>query len=159
MSCIDFEITSIEHNPVTYAIDNELNEDEIIYMAESQEDVYQAVVWINKKAAVFYELSNEYGDTPCGEVSSELDYQVRRKFGRHHLPLDWRTVAMSDCYYDYNGKFQMMNAAAECMDADIREALHSELAPCSNQEFIEVYAERHATKYGEDFAPYFGGNF
>lgn len=152
----DFDIVSIDHNPINYAIDNELIEDAIVYVAISGEDFYQAVVWIDRTGAIFYELDNRHGEEPCGEISSELDYQVRRKFGRNHLPLVWHTETMSDRYYDYNGNFQLMNVAAEYMDSDIREELHSELAPCSNQEFIEAYNERHVAKYGEDFSPYIG---
>lgn len=37
------------------------------------------------------------------------------------------------------------------MDDDIREQLHRELAPCTNQEFLDAYADRHFEKYGEDF--------
>ena len=36
------------------------------------------------------------------------------------------------------------------MDDDIREQLHRELAPCTNQEFLDAYADRHFEKYGED---------
>lgn len=35
------------------------------------------------------------------------------------------------------------------MDDEIREALHMELAPCSNQEFFAAYAAAHLAKYGE----------
>ena len=37
------------------------------------------------------------------------------------------------------------------MDDDIREQLHRELAPCTDQEFLDAYVERHFEKYGEDF--------
>ena len=37
------------------------------------------------------------------------------------------------------------------MDDDIREELHQELAPCSEQEFFDAYCERHREVFGEDF--------
>lgn len=37
------------------------------------------------------------------------------------------------------------------MDEDIREQLHLELCPCSDQEFFDEYVKRHAMKYREEF--------
>lgn len=37
------------------------------------------------------------------------------------------------------------------MDDEIREELHAEIAPCTEQEFLDAYVERHAEKYGEEF--------
>ena len=54
---------------------------------------------------------------------------------------DARTI-IDGCYY---------NAAAALMDDAIREALHAELAPCSQLEFLAAYMERHAAKYGDTF--------
>ena len=42
------------------------------------------------------------------------------------------------------------------MDPDICEELHDRLAPCSEQEFIDDYAEEHARVFNEKFAPYYG---
>ena len=43
-------------------------------------------------------------------------------------------------------------AAVNLMDDEIRERLHSELAPCSDQEFLDAYVAAHAEKYdGEEF--------
>lgn len=41
--------------------------------------------------------------------------------------------------------------AIELMDDEIREALHAELAPCTEQEFFSAYEKLHAEKYGEQF--------
>ena len=41
--------------------------------------------------------------------------------------------------------------AVNLMDDDIREELHQELAPCSEQEFFDAYCERHREVFGEDF--------
>lgn len=45
------------------------------------------------------------------------------------------------------------DAAVFLMDDDIREDLHLHLAPCTEQEFFEAYAIRHAEKFGEEFEP------
>ena len=37
------------------------------------------------------------------------------------------------------------------MDDDIREELHAELAPCTEEEFLEAYEKAHFGKYGEEF--------
>lgn len=40
---------------------------------------------------------------------------------------------------------------ASFMDEDIRDELHNELAPCTNEEFLSAYCKKHADKYGEEF--------
>lgn len=45
------------------------------------------------------------------------------------------------------------DAAVNLMDDDLREAIHAELAPCSNQEFFEAYCKAHFEKFGEEFEP------
>jgi hypothetical protein len=37
------------------------------------------------------------------------------------------------------------------MDDDIRERLHGELAPCTDQEFIDAYTIAHREEYGTDW--------
>lgn len=37
------------------------------------------------------------------------------------------------------------------MDDEIREELHQELVPCSDQEFLDAYIIAHKKKYNEDF--------
>lgn len=41
--------------------------------------------------------------------------------------------------------------AVGAMDDDIREELHAELAPCTDQEFFSAYCKAHAEKYNEEF--------
>lgn len=43
------------------------------------------------------------------------------------------------------------DAAVSLMDDEIREEVHSEMAPCSEQEFMDAYAKAHHEKYGEEF--------
>ena len=40
-------------------------------------------------------------------------------------------------------------AAVMYMDDDIREEIHNELAPCTEQEFFDEYSKRHVGKFGE----------
>ena len=50
-----------------------------------------------------------------------------------------------------NGTEVSMDAAVMLMDDEIREAIHSDIAPCTEQEFVDEYCKRHFEKYGEDF--------
>lgn len=51
-----------------------------------------------------------------------------------------------------NGLEVDFDAAVNLMDDEIREQLHSKLAPCSDQDFIDAYVEAHAQKFdGEEF--------
>lgn len=50
-----------------------------------------------------------------------------------------------------NGDEVSFAAAVALMDNDIREAVHDELAPCTDQEFIDEYAARHEERFGEPF--------
>ena len=45
----------------------------------------------------------------------------------------------------------LYQAAVELMDDEIREAVHQELSPCTDEEFLTEYMKRHAEKYGMDF--------
>ena len=51
------------------------------------------------------------------------------------------------------GKSLDVEAAINLMDDDLREQLHMELAPCTNQEFFDAYAKAHLEKFGEEFEP------
>lgn len=45
------------------------------------------------------------------------------------------------------------DAAVNFMDDDIREELHMDIAPCTEQEFFDAYCERHLERFGEVFEP------
>lgn len=55
-------------------------------------------------------------------------------------------------YVIYNNTQVVFEAAVNLMDDEIREALHAELAPCTEQEFFDAYCKAHEEKYGEEFA-------
>lgn len=50
-----------------------------------------------------------------------------------------------------NGTAIDFDAAVSMMDDDIRESVHAELAPCTEQEFFTGYETAHAAKYGEEW--------
>lgn len=50
-----------------------------------------------------------------------------------------------------NGTEINYEAAVMLMDEEIRESLHFELAPCTEQEFFTAYEKAHAEKYGEEW--------
>ncbi len=43
------------------------------------------------------------------------------------------------------------DAAVALMDDEIREAIHADLAPCTEIEFLTEYMKRHEEKYGVPF--------
>lgn len=52
---------------------------------------------------------------------------------------------------ELNGRTADFNACVALMDDDLREEVHAEFAPCSEQEFLNEYCKRHFTKYGIDY--------
>lgn len=50
-----------------------------------------------------------------------------------------------------NGNEVSMDAAVMLMDDEIREAVNFDIAPCTEQEFVDEYCKRHFEKYGEKF--------
>lgn len=43
------------------------------------------------------------------------------------------------------------SAAVALMDDEIREKIHMDLAPCTEEEFLAAYMEEHEKKYGTEF--------
>ena len=63
-----------------------------------------------------------------------------------------RTEFIDAYVQDEDGRTVDYAAAVELMDDDLREQLHMEMAPCTNQEFYSAYVKAHATKCnGEKF--------
>lgn len=50
-----------------------------------------------------------------------------------------------------NGTEINYEAAVMLMDDEIRESLHFEIVPCTEQEFFTAYEKAHAEKYGEEW--------
>lgn len=53
----------------------------------------------------------------------------------------------------YNPEGQAVNFdfAVMMMDDELREEIHAEFAPCSDQKFFDEYCMAHLVKYGEEF--------
>lgn len=64
---------------------------------------------------------------------------------------DDRLLDKADLIRMDDGSLQYADVVTMLMDDEIREAIHAELAPCSNQEFFETYCKAHFDKYGVDF--------
>lgn len=43
------------------------------------------------------------------------------------------------------------NVALSLMDDELREKVHMELVPCTEQEFFNAYAKAYEEKYGEEW--------
>lgn len=54
-------------------------------------------------------------------------------------------------FVSLNGKLIDFALAIQLMDQDLLEELRIELEPCSDQEFVDAYAQAHQKKFGEDF--------
>ena len=50
-----------------------------------------------------------------------------------------------------NGEMVDFDAAVNLMDDEIRETVHADIAPCTDQDFMDEYVKRHEAKYGETF--------
>jgi hypothetical protein len=50
-----------------------------------------------------------------------------------------------------HGKELDFDATVVLMDDDIREQLHNDLAPCTEQEFFDAYAKAHEEKFREEW--------
>ena len=49
------------------------------------------------------------------------------------------------------GEEFFFEATIDSMDDDLREELHAEFAPCTDQTFFDKYAEAHLEKFGEEW--------
>lgn len=58
---------------------------------------------------------------------------------------------MKNRYVRYGNKMVDYEEAEFYMDDEIREELHAEIAPCTDQEFFDEYIKRHEAKYEDDF--------
>jgi len=54
-------------------------------------------------------------------------------------------------FVSLNGKMIDFALAIQVMDQDLLEELRTELESCSDQEFVDAYAQAHQKKFGEDF--------
>lgn len=52
---------------------------------------------------------------------------------------------------DEHGNKIYFSAAIALMDDEIREEVHADMSPCTEQDFFTEYCKRHFAKYGEIF--------
>ena len=52
---------------------------------------------------------------------------------------------------NYYGKRFEWKLVVDFMDDALREKLHHDLAPCSEQVFFDTYCKAHLEKFGEEF--------
>lgn len=112
----------------------------------------------NKDEAI-KQLIYDFNDLSYGEKKHYSDFYVLEsenpdKESENHfdgnyayvIKVNNRTVVMTkdDSIVDYD-------IAVNLMDDDIRESVHSDLAPCTNQEFFDEYCKRHFDKFGKEF--------
>lgn len=50
-----------------------------------------------------------------------------------------------------NGEYIDFEAAVALMDDEIRESVHNDFSPCTEQEFFTEYERRHLERYGIAF--------
>lgn len=50
-----------------------------------------------------------------------------------------------------NGTAIDFDAAVALMDDELRESIHAELSPCTEQAFFTAYETAHAAKYGVEW--------
>lgn len=66
-------------------------------------------------------------------------------------------VLASECYWESDivvnqyGLILDRETVVSYMDDEIREHLHSQLAPCTEQKFFDAYCKAHEEKFGEPF--------
>ena len=58
---------------------------------------------------------------------------------------------MTAAYKNIDQIKNRFDAAVALMDDEIREQVHAEIAPCTEEEFLVRYMELHLAKYGEEF--------
>ena len=63
----------------------------------------------------------------------------------------YTTANDSPVVLDDDGELIIFESVVPGMDDEIRESVHSDLAPCSNQAFFDEYCKRHEEKYGVPF--------
>ena len=98
------------------------------FMAQANLDQIVATTGMNQTAIVEYALAKMRADLEGSKME--------RKF-----------------VINAHGKEIDFDAAVNIMDDDLREKIHAELAPCTDQEFFDAYAKAHLKKFSEEFEP------
>lgn len=79
------------------------------------------------------------------DIIAALDAQPNRQGYIKQAIRDYeRSITMIDMKY--------FEEAVQLMDDELREEIHADLAPCTQEEFLREYEKRHLEKYGEEFS-------
>lgn len=70
---------------------------------------------------------------------------------RHKINIKQPLERMVTKMTDRELKLKYWKSTVSLMDDEIREQVHGELAPCTNEEFLDRYEEIHFEKYGAEF--------
>ena len=83
------------------------------------------------------------------EEKKEFEYYGVEIFMKGKIKIEINTMIEDEV--DEILKEGLYDQAISLMDDEIREDLHSEIAPCSDKEFLTAYMKRHFKKYKEIF--------
>lgn len=109
---------------------------ELIESGATAEQVAEVFGWTERAEPERIETGDKRTLTPrrkCGIIKSIRRYIIRRKRTEevHTMTIYGRSITNKD-----------MRDIADYMDDALREELHSQLAPCSNDEFLREYINR-----------------
>lgn len=108
---------------------------------------------INSFVAVSWEDAKDQFDSQCNLSGMYDEYLVTQEQQFSHLngigaSRKRASVENSNGHVFDDSEW---DAIVQNMDPDIREQLSEDLAPCSNQEFFDAYADAYYNKYGEEW--------
>lgn len=66
-------------------------------------------------------------------------------------PVECDIVYRAGSVVNAYGEYIRFDVAASLMDDEVREAVHAEMAPCSNQEFFDAYCISHRELFGDNW--------
>lgn len=108
---------------------------------------------INSFVAVSWEDAKDQFDSQCNLSGMYDEYLVTQEQQFSHLNGIGASRKHSSIENSNGHVFDdsEWDAIVQNMDPDIREQLSEDLAPCSNQEFFDAYADAYYNKYGEEW--------
>lgn len=118
---------------------------------ESADAIYSEVYPYCMSEDEVNSLSREW-ETDLFEHMHEADADEMKRWGvydEQKNEIVYPGAVMVADYWD--GHPISYEAAVALMDDELREQIHADLAPCTEQEFYNEYCERHFFKFGENF--------
>lgn len=96
-----------------------------------------------------YEITTDmYGDYSVFASLDEINAALGTAFGEAADTLRERGNGIYAPNGERVGNVIDMAVAVQLMDDEIREAVHADLSPCSEAEFLAAYQRRHARAHG-----------